>query len=286
MAGQALPHGQRLAVRPVHVLQHNDRAATSRQPAHNPQHRLGQHNRRRRHRRKGRTDRPVRHQGPQRGTVRRKDRVIRQPAVTRPIQQRLAKRPQRRDPICPRRTADQHDLPPPACSRGCLSDQPGLASARLACDDDAGTATASRPAKDLGQRGQLHIPADKDETSRAPNCRLHPARKAHAAHGPQRTNGINRRAGPAVPSARWPRYSRGNAASPADIANRGARIQTFRTHGNRQPTTCRLRRSAKFLVSVRRYRQAARRASTPAAGGWSGRLPSRRRRRWSTGSGR
>jgi hypothetical protein len=43
MVGQVLHHGQRFAVRPVHVLQHQDGAAFGGQPAQNPQRRLGEH---------------------------------------------------------------------------------------------------------------------------------------------------------------------------------------------------------------------------------------------------
>jgi hypothetical protein len=61
-----------------------------------------------------------------------------------------------------------------ACPRGRLGDQPGLANTRLACYDGAGTATASCLAEDLRQYGQFHIPADKDGTPHARNCRMHP----------------------------------------------------------------------------------------------------------------
>ena len=174
MVSQVLQHGHRFVIRPVHILQHKDGTTFGRQPAQNPQHRLGTHNRRGRHRRKARTRCPVRHQDPQRGKIRCQDRVIRTAAVTQAVQQRLAKRPQRRDPICWRRTADQGHLPPSAGPIGRLGDQPGLANARLACHDDAGTATASRPAEDLRQYGQFHIPADKDGTPHARNYRTHP----------------------------------------------------------------------------------------------------------------
>jgi len=46
MVGQVLQHGQRFAVCPMHVLQHEDGAAFGGQPAQNPQHRLGEHDRR------------------------------------------------------------------------------------------------------------------------------------------------------------------------------------------------------------------------------------------------
>jgi hypothetical protein len=174
MVGQVLQHGQRFAVCPMHVLQHEDGAAFGGQPAQNPQHRLGEHDRRGRHRRKCRAGRPVRHQGSQRGKVRRQGRVVWRAPVAQPVQQRLAKRPQRRDPICWRRPAGQDDLPLRTCPRDRLGDQPGLANTRLAGDDDARAATASRPAEDLRQCSQLLIPADNDGTSHAGNCRIHP----------------------------------------------------------------------------------------------------------------
>ena len=129
--------------------------------------------------RKRRTGRPVRHQRPQRGKIRRQDRVIRGAPVAQPIQQRLANRPQRRKPIRRRRTADQDDLPPLARPIGRFCDQPGLANTCLAGDDGAGAATASRPAEDLCQCGQLLIPADKEGTPHARNCRMHPSSERH-----------------------------------------------------------------------------------------------------------
>jgi hypothetical protein len=167
MVGQVLQHGQRFAVRPVQVLQHHDGATPGGQPAQNPQHRLGEHHRRRRHRREGRAGRPVRYQRPQRGKIRCQERVIRTAAVAQPIQQRLAERPQRRDPVRRRRTTGQDQLPPPARPRGCLGDQPGLADPRFAGDHNAGAATAGRPAEHLRQRGQFFIPADNDGTPHA-----------------------------------------------------------------------------------------------------------------------
>ncbi len=137
---------------------------------------------------------------------------------------RLAKRPQRRDPVRRRRTSDQDDLPPPARPRGCLADQPGLANTRLACDDDAGTATASRPAEDLRECGQFHIRPTKTG-HRMPGIVACPLLRRHT-RPVAFSKCINRRARPTVPSARrrsvlaWHR-------GPSDMADRGAQIQSF-----------------------------------------------------------